>query len=396
MTKSLEDLEQEHGVKARVAGHKFSLNYDQIESREGDKLAQECRGLILTPVKREAASVPTDVPLGETRVLARPFNRFFNLGQGAAASVDLEHAETRFFEKMDGTLCILYYDWVKKEWHIATRSVPEADLPIDGFEETYTFRTLFERALKETTDLDFQTFCLGRCKEEMTFMFELTTPANRIVVDYADYRVTLLGVRHNASGIEYDPVEDSKYLGVPHAQVYRFGSLAEMVDFVSSRAPQDHEGVVVCDSQFRRIKVKNAGYLALNRIKDSATKSPRALVELILLDKLDDAMPLLPDHIKDRAVKLQETFRGLFERYRTAYQDCAKVAETEGSKGSHEHRRAFALAVQAHKDGWMAPMMLQYQGRIENIRNWIEKNRLPNGRYGNSFLDGFMYQLEKV
>lgn len=103
MFKSLQELEAEHGVKHRISQHKISLNYDQIEAKDSDPLAQECRGLILTPVQ---GSIVTEAPLGETRILARPFDRFFNLGQEAAVPVGLDHPETRFYEKMDG--CFLY------------------------------------------------------------------------------------------------------------------------------------------------------------------------------------------------------------------------------------------------------------------------------------------------
>jgi len=290
--RSLAELEAEHGVKARVAGHKFSLNYDQIEAKDSDPLAQECRGLILTPVQ---GSIVTEAPLGETRILARPFNRFFNLGQEAAAPVDLDHPETCFYEKMDGTLTILYFDDVVEKWHVATRGVPEADLPIDGFGQ-YTFRTLFEHACRDTTGRDFKDF-VRYLDVQSTYIFELTTPMNRIVVDYQDYKITLLGARARETGVEFDPVDLAPVLEVPHAPVYRFGSLQAMVDFVSSRNPQDHEGIVVCDPSYRRIKVKNAGYLALNKVRDSVLSSPRGLVELLLLEKLDDALPLFPDHV---------------------------------------------------------------------------------------------------
>ncbi len=49
-THSFANLAAEHGVYASFSksGHKFSLNYDQIEAKESDPLAQECRGLILS------------------------------------------------------------------------------------------------------------------------------------------------------------------------------------------------------------------------------------------------------------------------------------------------------------------------------------------------------------
>ena len=49
MTKTLGQLAAEHGVYASFSksGHKASFNYDQIEAKENDPLANQCRGLIL-------------------------------------------------------------------------------------------------------------------------------------------------------------------------------------------------------------------------------------------------------------------------------------------------------------------------------------------------------------
>ena len=64
-THTFGDLAKEHGVYASFSksGHKFSLNYDQIEAKESDPLAQECRGLILacedgTSLSSQALALP--------------------------------------------------------------------------------------------------------------------------------------------------------------------------------------------------------------------------------------------------------------------------------------------------------------------------------------------------
>lgn len=400
MNHTLSDLEREHGIKFRPCGHKVTLNYDQIEAKDDDHIAQECRGLILAPL---SGKVATDVPLGATVVLCRPFHRFFNLGQPAAAAVDMDHPDTRFYEKLDGTLTLLYFDsmmpWKSNgEWHVATRSVSEADLPIDGFGD-YTFRTLFEKAVLDTTGMNFDSF-VRYLDVNCTYIFELTTPLNRIVVDYQNYGIHLLGARVNTTGVEFDPVKIAPALGVPHAPVFRFGNIQEMVDFVSSRDPKAHEGVVVCDSSYRRVKVKNPGYLALNKVRDSVMNSPRGLVELILLDKLDDALPLFPAHIQDRGIKLRGSFGDLIRSYRETYENClgnvASWNEEQGwihEKGFKEHRKMFALAVQA-SGGWMAPMMDQYQGRCDSLMGWILNKRQVDGGWSNGFLDGVLSQIE--
>src|SRR5271166_5858582 len=85
------DLIKDHGVYASFAksGHKWSLNYDQLEAKEDNPLAQECRGLILAqetgaslaPIEVEGRLKYDHLSPGKTIVLAYPIKRFFNYGQ---------------------------------------------------------------------------------------------------------------------------------------------------------------------------------------------------------------------------------------------------------------------------------------------------------------------------
>jgi len=97
LTHSLNDLIKEHGVYHRIHGHKMSLNYDQIEAKDNDPIAQECRGLILGFNK--SVTDPNEV-FGDTEVVAYPFKRFFNYGQDSAARVNFSNA--KFYQKYDG------------------------------------------------------------------------------------------------------------------------------------------------------------------------------------------------------------------------------------------------------------------------------------------------------
>ena len=90
--KSLGDLYRDHGVKSHVGNGKIGLNYDQIEAKESDPLACECRGLVLCESSFD--------------VVAMPFRRFFNMEQvGVAAEIDWQSA--KFYDKLDGTCLIV-------------------------------------------------------------------------------------------------------------------------------------------------------------------------------------------------------------------------------------------------------------------------------------------------
>lgn len=415
---SLADLYRDHAVKARISEerpYKCSLNYDQIEARDDDALAQECRGLVVRTADGSPLAEDNPNPVGETIVLGRGLDRFFNMGQGAAAPVNLHSNECSIFDKADGTLCILHYDDLQREWHVATRAVCEANLPVGSW-GAYTFRTLFEKALADTMAEGCSDWQLKEILDHnpadvfpawstwldksRTYMFELCTPVNQVVVTHSTYRVILIGCRDTLSGYEYWPHTVAPNLRVPSVERFRFGHPDEMLEFVRNRDPKMFEGIVACEEYepgcFRRVKVKNAQYLAYSRLKDSI-ESPRNVMMLILGENLDDAFVVMPEEIKTQALKMQEGIRQLFREYDAYYPRLLReVSEgTEHAQGSKEHRKAFALAAKA-SGIWFEPAMMQYTGKCKSARDFVEQKRDPDGSYPNSFLDYLITQAEKA
>ncbi len=435
-THTFGDLARDHGVYASFSksGHKFSLNYDQIEARESDPLSQETRGLILAAVDgKPVAGVVgpdgkmdrTNVVIGPTQVLAYPMKRFFNHGQGSAANIDWSDPKLAVLEKLDGTLCIVYWDPFTSQWCVATRSVPEADLPMDN--GIFTFRTLFEKALKDTCGKDFVDFTSGLNKR-ITYCFELTTPYNRIVVHYPDCRVTLLAARSlvnhdefdltNLGGglkwVEYDKLDQKTkdhlaalghtkedtpeafipvpfdLSGVPVVQAHTYTSVQELVDWVSSLNPMEHEGVVVRDSQFNRIKVKNAAYVAYNKVRDALATSPRNMVELILTEKDDDVIPMLPEEIVKNLQSIKVGVQKTIRDHDAAYLS----AKAEADRIKPGDKKTFAILVTQNKALWTAPFFQMFDGKASNMKDFIMKSRSKDGTWGNSFLDK-MLELSK-
>ena len=403
-THTLNQLKADHGVNHRISedmfkGTKFSLNYDMIEASNTDPLASQCRGVILGRIDM-ALDFDADTVVGETGIMCRPMDRFFNNGQECAANIDFEAKGTKFYEKLDGTMCALYYDWQKHEWHISTRSVSEANLPIDGF-DNLTFRGLFEKAVKETTGEDFADWIgVSNLSREMTYVFELCTLANRIVVEHFDNKVHFLAVRNCYTGEEY-AIEDPGHApwGVPVCQTYDLSSLEDMINFVSDRNPIEHEGVVAVDKNFNRVKVKDPAYLALSRVKDSALRSPRALVQLCLLGKLDDALPLLPDHIVERAHNIEEALRTFIRdsngMYNKVVHNAREMCRQE--EWDHHDEKVFrkAIALSAQEEGaWMPYIMLMFTGQIRGFNEFIQRQVDPNtGEYKKGFLDSLLEKL---
>lgn len=420
---SLNDLAREHGVYASFSksGHKWSLNYDQIEAKEADPIAQESRGLILAA--EDGRLITKDEVPGKTVILAYPMKRFFNHGQGSAANINWSDPKLAVLEKMDGTLTIVYWDKFTQAWCVATRSVPEADLPMDN--GIFTFRTLFEKALMDTNGMTFADFSHGLNKG-ITYCFELTTPYNRIVVFYPDCRITLLAARglhgemveydfSNLGGkgwVEYDKLTDKvkreadmghskqdtpaafvakpyDLYGVPVVKAYTYTTIEELVNWVSSLNPMEHEGVVVRDGNFNRIKVKNVAYVAYNKVRDAMANSPRNMVGLILSEKDDDVVPMLPEELVKELLKIKVGLQIALKRFDEHYLEAKAQADAIKSGD----KKTFAILVTKDKDWWNAPFFQMFEGKASSMKDFIAKNR-KDGTWGDSFLDK-MLELSK-
>lgn len=248
------------------------FKYSQIDSPMDDPMVQECRGVILDEANHWA-------------VVARPFDKFFNYGEGHAAEIDWTTAKVQ--EKLDGSLCILYH--YAGRWHVATSGTPDAGGNCHGF--SFSFRELFWRT--------FETQGLAAAEigglTNFTFMFELTSQYNRVVVAHETPALTLIGIRHK-DGTEYPP-ECWLNPGFPIATTYDFIAIAAIEESFQSFQPTSQEGYVVCDAAFHRVKVKHPGYVALHHLKDGF--GTRRMVEIVRQGEISEIVVHFPEYRKE-------------------------------------------------------------------------------------------------
>jgi hypothetical protein len=361
--KSLEDLRSEHGVKSHVQNKKIGLTYDQIEARESDPLAQQCRGLIL----RESTY----------DIVACPMFRFFNLEQKELAS-DLDWSTAAFENKLDGTLIIVYWDDLQGRWHAGTRSRPEANAAID--EHNLTFALLTDIAIEQmvkkgvikdtvTKKIDLNWLMRPAIKTK-TYCFELTSPFNRIVCQYDDPSLTLLAVRDNLTLKEECPSYTSDVLSVPIAEKFEFKNINHMIQVVRDWDPKEKEGIVVKDLRFNRIKVKNPAYLAYNHMRDSLSTSFKGCVEIVLLGKDDDVVGMMPNFIADRIKRIKPLVQEVLKRTQADYDELKNISEM----------KEFALAAQTKL--WPAALFALKRNKTSDLHmfalgNTSDSTKIP-------------------
>ena len=88
---SLKELQEEFSLIVTEYSDRVVLNYNQIDSPRFNPIADECRALILA---RDS----------QWSVMARSFDRFYNVGEGEGWKDFPIDESTRFEEKLDGSL----------------------------------------------------------------------------------------------------------------------------------------------------------------------------------------------------------------------------------------------------------------------------------------------------
>lgn len=222
----------------------FKYNLDADFSVD---FVRECRGIIL-----DASD--------NWRIVSRGFDKFFNYGEPNAAEIDWESA--CFQEKLDGSLMVLY--WYAGEWHVQTSGTPDASGHVHGNNKTF-HELFFEIYPKYTINLDC-SYC---------YMFELTSPLNRIVVNHVATKLTLLGIRdlisqkeltYDETVLMFTPTRSTfGHMPFPLVPIYPLNR-TNMLSFVNSRDPFTNEGLVVCDKNFNRVKIKSDQYVQMHHI----------------------------------------------------------------------------------------------------------------------------------
>lgn len=322
-THSLKHLEKEYRIYARFAneGNKISLNYNQIFSKNDCPLTKDCRGLILRAQHHD----PTII-CGETEIVAYPFRRFFNFGQIEADEIDWDKSY-KIEEKKDGSLAILYWDDFENHFCVGTRSVPNADLPMnDG---GLTFSQLFKQIIEQEYE-NWDGFCSYLDKKK-TYCFEICSPYNQIVVKHNECNVFLLGVRDLKTLQELEPKQDPLLKVFPNMENKQYDKMSteQIIEFVNSRPGFENEGVVIVQEQqgsFKRLKIKNKDYNTLNRQID-LFGSRRNQVQFCLSEAYDDLIVFVSSRFKEEIEMLREQVIAFCKKNDERFEEIKNIKE---------------------------------------------------------------------
>lgn len=259
-------------------------------------------------------------------IVARPFEKFFTVEQLTDTPLPLEPFEV--YEKLDGSLGILYH--VDGQPFIATRG------------------SFISEQAKRATQMLRTKYKHVKFNPDLTYLFEIIYPENRVVVDYGDTEdLFLLAVIDTATGREFDITYEWLELGMP--MVERFDGLTEFAALKNLEA-NNKEGFVVRFESGMRVKVKFDEYKRLHRLITGI--NPRHIWEELREGRpLDDLIERVPDEYFQWVKKTEAGLRDQYDAIENQCRADFKVLESRKDTALYFQTKEYPSVLFSMLDG---------------------------------------------
>lgn len=255
------------------------------ESKEGElslfKYSQQCVfDDMWNDINKKCRGIIFNNQTGE--IVARPYNKFFNLNERPETSYEnvMKNLGQKFSitEKLDGSCIAIWYDG--KVWRASTPGSMSS-------EQAKYAESIFPR------------YNFSEISQNHTYMCELISPWNRVVIDYGERDELIL---ITAFTNEWEPKEVNRgfldYVsdttGLKKVKTINSDDIGA---FLLSNVPDGEEGYVIRFSNGERIKLKGSWYFNLHNLIGNL--SIKNMVEMVSEGNYHEVVKDLPDYIKD-------------------------------------------------------------------------------------------------
>lgn len=220
-------------------------------------------------------------------IVARGFNKFFNLGEVQSFGVDVDiDAEGVIMDKLDGSLGLAYK--IGDDWRVSTAG------------------SLVSSQALHATQVMNERYANTSYTPGKTMLVEIIYPENRIVTDYGNKDDLVLLGGADTNGYWVSP-EEFTYDG-PRVE-YRRGTIR---DVLNATDPEDGtEGFVIRLDSGLLVKVKYPKYLALHRAKYMFSR--KKVWEALKDGSFVEMLALLPDEFHDEAKSIRSDLQGEYD-----------------------------------------------------------------------------------
>lgn len=258
--------------------HLVILKYNLMDNPDFSlDIVRECRGLILDADNAD--------------IVCFPFVKFFNYGEPFADEIDWKTSFTS--DKLDGSL-IKIVRLGKDDFLISTNGTIDAFKCSCSNNVLSPFKNFGDLAMEGMNYYGIKKSDFPNLFEEgYTYMFELTSPHNQVVVKFDETKMNFIGVRNNLTGkeIPFHTHALSNVFDTP--KIYPLHNIDDCVK-AAKELPDNNEGYVVCDGNFNRIKVKSPKYIQLHYMANNQSWSPLRVIDIIRANEISEYVNYFP------------------------------------------------------------------------------------------------------
>ena len=339
------------------------FKYSQIDSDFNIELVRECRGIILDEDTHE--------------VICHPFNKFGNYEEPYAADIDWKSCYVT--EKLDGSLVKLSRIGDNILWS-TNGTIDAYKAPLveqigciaKSFGELAWYAILEnyckarDLSVSDCIDPDIvKDWLKSIIKPGYTYMFELTSPYNKVVVTWHKTELHFIGCRDNESGQEifFGDHELSKIFDIP--KIFPLRSVDECVK-AASELDVNAEGYVVVDKDFNRVKIKSPTYVALHHMRNNGVLSYERGIEIVRGNELGEVLTYFPE------------FKPHLEKIKNAYDSL--IASLNESWLAYNQLDPFIIETRKDKAIWIqknfkvpAVGFMLIDDKVESVADWAEQ-----------------------
>lgn len=255
-----------YNLKWQEDGDYILFSYNQLSSDFSIPLVREARGIIFEKNTYE--------------IVCRPFTKFANYGESYAAKVDWDRCWVT--EKIDGSLIKV---WYHNGWRVSTNgTINAAKANLDDANYS-NFMELFIATLRRY-GFTYTSF-LTKLDKEYTYLFELATPYNKVVIPYDDMYLYYLTRIHTGTGIEEWGGLHEELLTLPTPTIYSLSGFDNIIS-AAENLPWDKEGYVVFDELYNRVKVKSPAYVLAHYARNNNVITWKRLIDVVLVNQQEE------------------------------------------------------------------------------------------------------------
>lgn len=337
-------------LKIKEDNEYIIFNYDQIRSDFNIPLVQEARGIIFNT--------------GEWKnPVCWAFNKFGNYGESWVSDIDWSTAFVT--EKIDGSLIKIWWD---DFWRISTNGTIDAYKAEINNIKVSNFGDYFLKALNRYYTWEEFT---QRLDKNLTYMFELVGPYNRIVIPYEEADLYFLGARNKYTGELFNcmPLVTGA-LGLGKFKLpkqYPLTSLEACIR-VTKEFDWDQEGFVAADAEGKRVKIKSPAYVLAHYARNNNMITKKYLIRVVLLNEVEEFLCYASDY-KEELLKVKNLITTFYRVGNKMVEICRKARSLS--------RSDYAELVKTFPDIYQPLLFFNYQSEepftTERLtRNWNE------------------------